>query len=89
MSVESPGWCKRCGVPIEQSERSQGRPREYCSDRCRTAYSRLVRLHLDLSKEVGLSDGQISRLLHLFTVTPKKRDASASRSGSREGIRGQ
>jgi hypothetical protein len=84
MAAESPGWCKRCGEPIEQSQRAQGRAREFCDAGCRKAYSRTTALHRSLAKEVGLNDQQISRLLSLFTVTPRrpKRDASATRSAS-------
>ncbi len=83
MAAESPGWCKRCGEPIAQSERPQGRAREFCNATCRQAFARATGLHRELVKEVGLTDHQVSRLLQLFTVSPKrKRHTSASRSGS-------
>lgn len=33
------GRCVHCGQPLEQP-RGPGRPRTYCSDRCRRAYRR-------------------------------------------------
>ena len=80
MALEIPGWCKRCGEPIEQAERRPGRPREFCGDACRQAHRRRERLHGLLVKEVGLSDAQVGRLLALFKVT--ERDTRASRSAT-------
>ncbi|MDN4491594.1 hypothetical protein QQX13_12190 [Demequina sp. SYSU T00068] len=86
MATESPGWCKRCGEPIEQSDRTQGRAREFCGDACRQAHRRAAQVRSLLAKEVGLTDKQTERLLTLFKVSI--RDASASRSGSREVAHG-
>lgn len=71
MAAESPGWCKTCGEPIEQSERPQGRAREFCGAACRQRYNRQARLHRALAVEVGLDDKQIGQLLRLFKVSER------------------
>lgn len=78
MALEVPGWCKRCGEPIEPAERRPGRPWDFSGDACRQANRRRERLHGLLVKEVGLSGAQVGRLLALFKVT--ERDTRASRS---------
>jgi hypothetical protein len=71
MAAEIPGWCKQCSSALTHHERSQGRAREFCSDRCRQRHSREARLRRALTKEVGLTDRQLSRLLELFHVTAR------------------
>lgn len=75
MAAEVPGWCKRCGEPLTHAERSPGRAREFCGDRCRQAFHRQVRLRQELTREVGLTDAQMDRLLDLFQVSKRRAHA--------------
>lgn len=73
MALELPGWCRSCGDPLEHGERRQGRAREFCDATCRQRHHRQAALRSALTREVGLTDPQIGRLLDLFTVVARRR----------------
>ncbi|MFV0633364.1 hypothetical protein [Demequina sp.] len=83
MTTDSPGGCERCGEPIVQSDRTEGRARELFWDACHHAYRRAAQVRSLLAKGV---DKLTERLLVLCKVS--NRDVGASWSGSREVTHG-
>jgi hypothetical protein len=71
MAQAPPGWCEQCGAELQHSSRTQGRARRYCDDACRQASNRQVRLRRELTREIGLTPQQVTRLIGLFRVTPR------------------
>lgn len=76
MAQAPPGWCQQCGTELQHSGRTQGRARLYCDDACRQAFNRQVRLRRELTREIGLTPQQATRLLNLFRVSPKRSSGS-------------
>jgi hypothetical protein len=78
MASAPPAWCKNCGAELQHGDRTGGRAREFCGDKCRQQFNRQLRLRRDLAREVGLNPAQLTRLLSLYRVTPRRRAAPES-----------
>jgi AraC-like DNA-binding protein len=67
-----PGWCENCGAELAHCVQPGGRVRRFCGDACRQQFNRQLRLRRELAREIGLSPAQLTRLLSLYRVTPRR-----------------
>lgn len=72
MANTAPGWCENCGAELVHSADSGGRARRFCGDACRQQFNRQLRLRKELTREIGLTPPQLTRLLSLYRVTPRR-----------------